>query len=99
VILGWAQSSLAVFMTLIGGAGFLTGPLVGSAIYTFLNAYVTRITDYWPLTIGLIILFLVLFLPGGLLSLLDKRLSPLQHTHYAHDDGTQGGDPVGGSRS
>ena len=82
VILGWVQSGSAVFMTLIGGAGFLTGPLVGSAVYTFLNAYVTRFTHYWPLTIGLIILFLVLFLPGGLLSLLDRRLAAGRHSPY-----------------
>lgn len=99
VLLGWVQSGSAVFMTLIGGAGFLTGPLVGSAIYTFLNAYVTRLTVYWPLTIGLIILFLVLFLPGGLLSLIDKRLSPLRHRHYNPGDGAQDGDSVGESGS
>ena len=33
-----------VFMTLIGGADFFAGPLVGSVIYTALNAYVTRYT-------------------------------------------------------
>ncbi len=86
VILGWVQSGTAVFMTLIGGAGFLTGPLVGSAIYTFLNAYITRFTAYWPLTIGMIILFMVLFLPGGLLSLLDKRLTPLRENNRIPDE-------------
>ncbi|MCB2227738.1 MAG: branched-chain amino acid ABC transporter permease [Desulfarculaceae bacterium] len=85
-LLGWVQSGMAVFMSLIGGAGFLTGPLVGSAIYTFLNAYITQFTVYWPLTIGLIILFLVLYLPGGVLSLLDKRLSPLKHHDYLPED-------------
>ena len=44
---------------------------MGSIIYTGLNAYVTRFTIYWPLTIGLVILGMVLFLPGGLLSMLD----------------------------
>jgi branched-chain amino acid transport system permease protein len=74
LLLGWVQSGMAVFMTLIGGSSFLLGPLVGSGVYTFLNAYVTQVTVYWPLTIGVIILLLVLYLPGGLLSLIDDRI-------------------------
>ena len=73
-LLGWHQSGVPVFMTLIGGAAHFAGPLVGSIIYTALNAYVTQFTTYWPLTIGLIILGMVLFLPGGLLSVLDGWL-------------------------
>lgn len=75
VLLGWMQSGGPVFMTLIGGADFFAGPLVGSLIYTALNAYVTRYTVYWPLTIGAIILVIVLFFPGGILSIIEGRLS------------------------
>lgn len=77
-LLGWMQSGGPVFMTLIGGAEFFAGPLVGSVIYTALNAYVTRYTVYWPLTIGSIILVIVLFFPGGILSILDGWLSRLR---------------------
>jgi hypothetical protein len=31
-------------------------------------------TSYWPLTIGTIILLIVLFLPGGVLGLVEKRI-------------------------
>jgi branched-chain amino acid transport system permease protein len=78
VLLGWGQSGVAVFMTLIGGGAYFAGPMTGSVIYTFLNAYITQITTYWPLTIGLIILFLVLFVPGGLLSLIEMKLQARQ---------------------
>lgn len=67
-LLGWQESGIAVFMTLLGGSAFFAGPLVGSIIYTFLNAWVTGFTVYWPLTIGSIILAIVLFSPGGLLA-------------------------------
>ena len=60
-----------MFMTLLGGAGFFVGPMVGSIIYTFLHAWVTGFTQYWPLTIGTIILIIVLFSPGGLLGAID----------------------------
>jgi branched-chain amino acid transport system permease protein len=61
-------------MTLIGGAGSFMGPLLGSVIYTFLQAVVTMFTSYWPLTIGTIILLIVLFVPGGVLGLVEKRI-------------------------
>ena len=72
VLLGWQESGIAVFMTLIGGANFFVGPMVGSVIYTFLHAWVTGFTAYWPLTIGLIIVVIVLFFPGGVLGSLGK---------------------------
>lgn len=71
-LLGWQKSGEAVFAALIGGANYFLGPLLGSGIFTFLHAFVTKYTQYWPLTIGIIILLIVLFLPGGLLSLLPK---------------------------
>jgi branched-chain amino acid transport system permease protein len=68
----WHQSGVPVFMTVIGGPlGFL-GPLIGSVIYTFLFAFVTGFTEYWPLTIGLVIIAVVLFVPGGVLGLAQK---------------------------
>lgn len=76
VLLGWGHSGVPVFMALIGGADFFAGPLLGSVIYTGLNAYVTRYTVYWPMTIGIIILVIVLFFPGGILSIVSNRLRP-----------------------
>jgi branched-chain amino acid transport system permease protein len=70
----WHQSGVPVFMTVIGGPlGFL-GPMIGSVIYTFLMAFVTGFTEYWPLVIGLIIIFVVLFVPGGVLGLVEERM-------------------------
>jgi branched-chain amino acid transport system permease protein len=70
----WHQSGIPVFMTVIGGPlGFL-GPMIGSVIYTFLMAFVTGFTEYWPLTIGLIIILVVLFMPGGVLGLMEERI-------------------------
>ena len=86
VLLGWMESGIAVFMTLIGGAGFFAGPMVGSVIYTALNAYVTRFTVYWPLTIGIIILVLVLFVPGGVLSVVDARIAAYRHRRQPNAD-------------
>ena len=69
----WQQSGVPVFMTIIGGPMSFLGPMIGSVIYTFLFAFVTGFTEYWPLTIGLIIIFVVLYLPGGVLGLVKTR--------------------------
>jgi branched-chain amino acid transport system permease protein len=79
-LLGWQESGVAVFMTLIGGAGSFIGPVLGSVIYTLLQAVVKMYTVYWPLTIGTIILLIVLFLPGGVLGLIEKRLKSRKDT-------------------
>jgi len=79
----WHQSGVPVFMTVIGGTlGFL-GPLIGSVIYTFLMAFVTGFTEYWPLVIGSIIILVVLFVPGGVLGLVGERAKIYRSKHLA----------------
>jgi branched-chain amino acid transport system permease protein len=70
----WHQSGLPVFMTVIGGPSSFFGPIIGSLIYTFLFAFVTGFTEYWPLTIGLVIIFVVLYMPGGVMGLAKTKL-------------------------
>jgi branched-chain amino acid transport system permease protein len=70
----WHQSGIPVFMTVIGGPFGFLGPMIGSVIYTFLMAFVTGFTEYWPLTIGLVITFVVLFVPGGFLGFFEEKM-------------------------
>jgi branched-chain amino acid transport system permease protein len=88
-LLGWQESGVAVFMTLIGGAGSLVGPMLGSVIYTLLQAVVKMYTVYWPLTIGTIILLIVLFLPGGVLGLIEKRIKARREDEGSVDAGSR----------
>jgi branched-chain amino acid transport system permease protein len=74
----WHQSGTPVFMTVIGGPFGFFGPMLGSVIYTFLMAFVTGFTEYWPLTIGLVIIFVVLFIPGGVLGLYESKMKGLR---------------------
>ncbi len=69
----WHQSGVPVFMTVIGGPLNFLGPMVGSVIYIFLFAFVTGFTEYWPLTIGLVIIAVVLFVPGGVMGLAQTK--------------------------
>ncbi len=63
---GWQHSGHPVFMAVLGGPHHFLGPMVGSVIYTFLNAFVTGFTEYWPLVSGLVMICVVLLMPGGL---------------------------------
>ena len=77
----WHQSGVPVFMTVIGGPLGFFGPMIGSVIYTFLMAFVTGFTEYWPLVIGLVIIFVVLFMPGGVLGLAEERVKIFRFKH------------------
>ena len=79
----WHQSGVPVFMTVIGGPLGFFGPMIGSVIYTFLMAFVTGFTEYWPLVIGLVIIFVVLFMPGGVLGLAEERVKIFRFKHMA----------------
>ena len=50
-------------------------------------------TVYWPLTIGTVILLIVLFAPGGVLGVLEKRLRGARA-----GAATNGGEPEAGAR-
>jgi hypothetical protein len=48
-------------------------------------------TTYWPLTIGTIILLIVLFVPGGVLGLIEKRIKARPGGAGDADDGVRTG--------
>jgi len=52
-------------MVLLGGIQTLSGPIVGSVLFTWLHDVVARNTEYWRAMLGGIILLLVLLFPQG----------------------------------
>jgi branched-chain amino acid transport system permease protein len=67
-------SIFAIVFTLFGGIGTLLGPIVGVLIlYGIYNAIGITTPQYFQLIYGLLIMGLVLFLPNGLFSLLQRR--------------------------
>ena len=63
-------TSLDIIMfNLIGGMGTMAGPIVGAVILTGLNEYLFAV-GYWRMVVyGLIIIFFIILLPGGMVSL------------------------------
>lgn len=66
-------SIFAVLYVLVGGAGVLLGPLVGTAIMFYLVDWIGELTSAWLFFVGLALVLLVSVLPRGLLGSLQYR--------------------------
>jgi len=76
----WTISGEGIFIIMLGGLNTFLGPVVGTIILLLLNDFVTRVTEYYGLTLGIIILLFALGLRRGLLDVvLDawRRHAPL----------------------
>ena len=72
--LAWVSRSLdGMVMVLLGGIQTLSGPIVGAAIFTWLQDTIMRQTPFWRGLLGLVILLLVLAFPGGIVGALTNR--------------------------
>jgi branched-chain amino acid transport system permease protein len=69
-VLSIPQSVDALVMILLGGIQTLTGPIVGAAVYHFLQTEIMRTTDYWRIILGAVILLLVVAFPQGIVGYL-----------------------------
>jgi branched-chain amino acid transport system permease protein len=54
-----------LMMVLLGGMGSLWGAFVGAAIFIYIQDYISTMTEHWEIFLGLVVIFLVLFLPTG----------------------------------
>ncbi len=74
--LAWVSRSLdGMVMVLLGGLQTLSGPIVGAAIFTWLQDTIMRQTSFWRGLLGLVILLLVLAFPGGIVGALASRFA------------------------
>ena len=60
-------------MVLLGGLQTVSGPVVGAAVFTWLQDTVARNTDYWRALLGAIIIVLVLVFPQGIVGFVRRR--------------------------
>jgi branched-chain amino acid transport system permease protein len=79
----WSKSAEVMIMTILGGIDFFWGPPVGALALVWLNQQITSYTEYWPLSLGIILLVLLYGFPGGIVGgiaqfyrLLRHRLAP-----------------------
>lgn len=71
-LFGFEVSTKAVVMALVGGIGTLIGPLLGGGIITFLESVLGSYTERHLIVLGAIFVVFVLFLPDGLMGLVQR---------------------------
>lgn len=75
-MLFWTLSLEVLIMCLIGGWFNFFGPLLGAAIVIALRTFVSGYTVYWALVYGIVMIFVIFFLPDGVLGYFLEKLKP-----------------------
>jgi branched-chain amino acid transport system permease protein len=66
----WSQSGEFVFVAILGGTGSVIAPVIGSVLFEFVRNYAFKLSPYtWQMTLGIVLLLIIFFLPGGVWSL------------------------------
>ncbi len=74
-VISVSRSVDGLVMVLLGGLQTLTGPIVGAAVFTWLQDTVARQTDYWQALLGFAILLLVIAFPQGIVGFVRDALA------------------------
>jgi branched-chain amino acid transport system permease protein len=73
-VLDWTQSGNVVMMTLLGGGTVnFFGPILGAAIFIVSRDFLSAYWESWMLIYGLIFVFVILFIPSGILGLIGGK--------------------------
>lgn len=59
-----------LLFTFLGGAIFFFGPIIGAVLLVFASILLSELSKAWLLYLGLIFLFMVMYAPGGVASLI-----------------------------
>jgi len=87
----WVKSTDMLVICLLGGFYNFAGPIVGSAVYILLSKMISKQTVFWMFFLGVIIVFLVLFMRNGIVGFISEKLTPVFKK-------ASGSGPNGGSR-
>jgi branched-chain amino acid transport system permease protein len=63
----WTISGEGIFINMLGGITTFVGPIVGTVLLLILNDTVTRLTEYYGIVLGIVILFFAIGLRKGLM--------------------------------
>jgi len=72
-----ARAADPVVVTILGGAGTLFGPIIGSIVYTGMKDVVSKLIGNWELIVGFTLVFIMLAGEKGIWGSLEPRLTRL----------------------
>lgn len=68
---GFVTSTMAIVWVAIGGRGTLIGPFLGAVFINWVSPFLNaRFPHMWQLILGLIFIVVIIFIPGGIYSLI-----------------------------
>jgi branched-chain amino acid transport system permease protein len=73
-VVGGFRSGSYLFFTFLGGATFFFGPIIGGVLMVLAGVLLSEFTKAWLLYLGFIFLFMVMYAPGGIASLIMMNL-------------------------
>jgi branched-chain amino acid transport system permease protein len=73
VVSGYRSGAYLLF-TFLGGATFFFGPIIGGVLMVLAFVLLSELTKAWLLYLGLVFLFMVMYAPGGIASLIMMNL-------------------------
>ncbi len=71
----WTHSADPILVSLLGGLGTLTGPLVGSLLFIAMREVIQRFTEHWMLGFGIVLLLIIGVFRGGVVGTLQQLLA------------------------
>lgn len=75
---GVVASGNVLIMAFVGGIGHFFGPVIGAVLVSFLQSALSSYTQGWLLYFGLFFVFMILFAPGGIASLLTVHVPAIR---------------------
>jgi branched-chain amino acid transport system permease protein len=81
------MSMTVVLMAVIGGTGHFLGPVLGTAFYVVFQDWISSLTKHWWILMGIFFIVVVLYLPGGLISLVSMKKIRLLVSRWGKKDG------------
>ena len=80
VVSGYRSGAYLLF-TFLGGATFFFGPIIGAVLMVLAFVLLSEFTKAWLLYLGLIFLFMVMYAPGGVASIIMMNLRVASFGH------------------
>ncbi len=69
-VVGAARSGAYLLFTFLGGATYFFGPIIGAVLMVLALVLLSELTLAWLLWLGLLFVFMVMYAPGGIASLI-----------------------------
>jgi branched-chain amino acid transport system permease protein len=90
IAFNYLYSFMTVLMAIFGGVGQFYGPILGAAVIAYLEeVLITRFPYYYMLLFGLILVVVILFLPKGLVDLIQRGGAALRQLKWQQGDGAR----------